>query len=164
MRGVRYQYRYSKNIENRLGLPPSGLFAMNPIVIGKYGLNPKIIDKRFCNRFYRVRQINNPKYFTHSSLFVQPPSHLHSVLQRSPARWHLQLPLQATTQPQWRINEHALLTSSRSVQYGTHTLVLAFHSQPHSLGSGILGALERDCFQTNAAVCRARFPCWNKAC
>ena len=77
---------------------------------------------------------------------------------------HLQLPLKATTQPQWRISEHALLTSSRSVQYGTHTLVLAFHSQPHSLGSGIWGILERDCFQTKAAVCRARFPCWNKAC
>ena len=27
------------------------------------------------------------------SLFVQPPSHLQSVLHRIPVRWHLQLPL-----------------------------------------------------------------------
>ena len=42
------------------------------------------------------------------------PSHLQSVLHRSPVRWHLQLPLEATTQPQWRSSEHAWLTSARS--------------------------------------------------
>ena len=75
------------------------------------------------------------------SLFVQPPSHLHRLLHRSPARWHLQFPLQATLQPQWRSSEHAWLTSDRSVQYGTHSFVLVFHSQPHSLGFGISGAV-----------------------
>ena len=98
------------------------------------------------------------------SLFVQPPSHLQSVLHRSPVRWHLQLPLQATTQPQWRSSEHAWLTSARSVQNGTHWLVLVFHSQPQSLGFGISGILESDCFQIKAAAKRARLACWNKAC
>ena len=85
------------------------------------------------------------------------PSHLQSVLHRSPVRWHLQLPLQATTQPQWRSSEHAWLTSARYV----HWLVLVFHSQPQSLGFGIL---ESDCFQIKAATKRARLACWNKAC
>ena len=98
-----------------------------------------------------------------SLLFVQPPSHLHSVLHRSPARWHLQLPLQETVQPQWSSSEHPWLTSDRSVQYGTHSLVLVFQSQPHSPGFGISGVLERDCFQIKAAASRARLMCWNKA-
>jgi len=33
---------------------------------------------------------------------VQPPSHLHNGLQWRPARWQLQLPLQATTHPHRR--------------------------------------------------------------
>ena len=97
------------------------------------------------------------------SLLVQPALHLHNGLQWSPARWHLQLPLQATTQPHWRSSEQALLTSDKSIQYGTHWLVLAFHSQPQSLGFGISRILERDCFQTNPAVWRARLACWKRA-
>ena len=90
------------------------------------------------------------------SLSVQPLSHLHNVLQRSPAWWHLQLPRQATTQQQWRSSEHAWLTSTRYVQYGNHSLVLVFNSHPNSLGFGLSGILERDCFQT-----KARFACWS---
>ena len=53
---------------------------------------------------------------------------------------------------------------ARSVQTGTHWLVLVFHSQPQSLGFGMLGILESDCFQIKAAAKRARLACWNKAC
>ena len=97
------------------------------------------------------------------SLYMQPPSHLHRLLHRSPARWQLQFHLQATLQPQWRSSEHAWLTSDRSVQYGTHSFVLVFHSQPISLGFGISGVLERSCFQIKAATSRARLICLNKA-
>ena len=65
--------------------------------------------------------------------------------------------LQATLQPQWRSSEHAWLASDRSVQNGTHTFVLVFHSQPHSL------RFERYCFQIKAATSGARLMCWNKA-
>ena len=53
---------------------------------------------------------------------------------------------------------------ARSVQTGTHWLVLVFHSQPQSLGFGMVGILESDCFQIKAAAERARLACWNKAC
>ena len=59
--------------------------------------------------------------------------------------------------------QRACLADDRSVQYGTHSFVLVFHSQPHSLGFGISGVLERDCFQIKAATSRARLICWNKA-
>ena len=87
------------------------------------------------------------------------PSHLHNVLHLSPARWHLQFPLHATAQPQWSNSEHALLTSGRSVQYGTHPSVLVFHSHPQSRGLKIMGSLESDCFHTNSAVSNARLAC-----
>ena len=93
------------------------------------------------------------------SLFVQPPSHLHRLLLRSLARWLLQFPLQATLQPQWRSSEHDWLTFDRSIQYGTHYVVLVFHSQPHSLGFGIYGVLERECFMIKAATSRAPLIC-----
>jgi len=83
--------------------------------------------------------------------------YLHSGLQRSPARVRLQFPLQETTQPQW--SEHALLTSSRSIQYGIHRLFLMLHSQPQSLWFGIAGVWASDCFQMNAAVSKVRFAC-----
>ena len=67
----------------------------------------------------------------------------------------------ATVEEDWT---SLAVTSSRSVQYGTQTLILSFHSQPHSLGLEISGVLDRDCLQKKPAVCRARFPCWNKAC
>ena len=92
------------------------------------------------------------------SLFVQPPSHLHRLLHRSPARWQLQFPFR-----QHYSHSGGAATSDRSVQYGTHSFVLVFHSQPHSLGFGISGVLERDCFQIKAATSRARLICWNKA-
>jgi len=59
--------------------------------------------------------------------------------------------------------EQALLTSDKSIQYGTHWLVLAFHSQPQSHGFGMSGILERDGFQTNPAVWRAHLACWKRA-
>ena len=66
----------------------------------------------------------------------------------------------ATVEEQW-----ACMTAfARSVHYGIHCLVLVFHSQPHSLCFGTVGVLVRDCFQTKAAVSRARLACWNKAC
>ena len=46
----------------------------------------------------------------------------------------------------------------------THAVVLLFHSQPHSLGLGISGFLDRDCFHINAAGNSERFACWNNAC
>ena len=95
---------------------------------------------------------------------MQPPSHLHNGPQRSPALRHLQFPLQASKQPQWSNSEHPLLASGRLVQYRTHALVLTFHSQPHSLGFGMLEVLNSDCFQTKAAMSNAHFVCWNNAC
>ena len=98
------------------------------------------------------------KEFTISDCLVvivcAAPAHLQSVMHRGPVRWHLQLPLPATTQPQWRSSEHAWLTSARYIQNGTHWLVLVFHSQPQSLGFGILGILESDYFQIKAAAKR----------
>jgi len=93
------------------------------------------------------------------SLFAQAPSYLQSGWQWSPTRAHLQFPLQETTQPQWRRSEHALLTSSSSVQYGIHRLFLLLHSQPHSLYFGVTGVWAIDCFQTNAAVSKVRLAC-----
>ena len=101
---------------------------------------------------------------SYKSLLVHPPSHLHNGLQRSPALWHLQLPLQATTQPQCRSRAHPWLASGSSVQYGTHTFVLSFHSQPHCPGSGSTGDGVRDCFLMKAAARSACFECWNNAC
>lgn len=98
------------------------------------------------------------------SLFVQPPSHLHKVLHRIPARWHLQFPLHATVHPQCNSKQQPRLASGSSVQYGTHALVLSCHSQPHTLGSGSSGSLVRLCFHVKAATSNARLACWNNAC
>ena len=87
-----------------------------------------------------------------------------TLAQWTTAWWYLQFPLQTTKQPQWSNSEHPLLASGRLVQYGTHALVLSFHSQPHSLGFGMLEVLNRDCFQTKAAMSNAHFVCWNNAC
>ena len=83
------------------------------------------------------------KFQTLVTSTVQSPSHLHNGSQRSPARWHLQFPLQATKRPKWSNTEHTLLASGRLVHYGTHAFVLSFHSQSHSLGFGMLDALDR---------------------
>ena len=93
-------------------------------------------------------------------------TYLYNCLHQIPARKHLQLPLHATEQPQWSSIEYPWLASGKSVQNGTHAVVLLFHSQPHSLGLGISGLLDRDCFHIglNAAVSSERFAGWNDAC
>jgi len=86
------------------------------------------------------------------SLLVQPHFALAQWTAMESSSMTLAATLTGNPHPYWRSSEQALLTSDKSVQYGTHWLVLAFHSQPQSPGFGICGILDRDCFQTNPAV------------
>jgi len=86
-----------------------------------------------------------------SSLFRQPPLHLHSGVQRRPALLHLQFPLHEFVHPQCERREQALLASTRVVQNGSHCLMCSSCSHHHLSKTGISWWQVVDCFQIKLA-------------